>query len=388
MPANQQTSPDATARPYLYDVFLSHHSSDKPLVEMIAARLEDEAGLKPFLDKWHLVPGEPWAEELEAALDQSATCAVFLGPSGLGAWHNEEMRAALDEGVRNKSFRVVPVLLPGAEPKDKNTLPRFLRRLTWIDFRAGLNDQEAFHRLVAGIKGLPPGRQPTSPFAEGKPAPLKEKAKKNRTELWKIVAGAVLALLFAIAFIGAARPRYKVQIKPPVIKRDGVFESSPRIVTLRWTMLKEQWFREVDVSNVKATVIIKNLDDETEDRLPDSSGEMTVRRKAGRYEVHVDVDGYQSSEIIPLEIPAPDTVALAGMVVDQNDRPVQGAKVTIDDMPGMESVETASNGVFRINEIPKRYFDMVRVRVDMEGYPKPTTQDVIIGSSPRIKLRR
>jgi hypothetical protein len=116
--------------------------------------------LKPFLDKWHLIPGEPWQEALEEALDQSRTCAVFLGPGGLGPWENEEMRAALDERVRNKSFRVIPVLLPGAEPKDKKTLPRFLSRLIWVDFRGGLDDPETFRRLVAGIRGLPPGRQP------------------------------------------------------------------------------------------------------------------------------------------------------------------------------------------------------------------------------------
>src|SRR5262249_22904745 len=152
-----------------YDVFLSHHSSDKPHVETLATRLEDEAKLKPFLDKWHLVPGAPWQEELEAALDQSATCAVFLGASGLGAWENEEMRSALDERVRNPNFRVIPVLLPGAQPKDERTLPRFLRRLTWVDFRAGLDDSVAFHRLVAGIKGVAPGRlagQPNSNSAE------------------------------------------------------------------------------------------------------------------------------------------------------------------------------------------------------------------------------
>jgi hypothetical protein len=142
---------------YLYDVFLSHHSSDKPDVESIAIRLES-AKLKPFLDKWHLVPGDPWQEDLEDALAKSATCAVFLGPSGLGGWQNEEMRAALDERVRNKNFRVIPVLLPRARPQDDSTLPRFLRRLTWVDFRTGLEDEDAFHRLVAGIKGERPGR--------------------------------------------------------------------------------------------------------------------------------------------------------------------------------------------------------------------------------------
>src|SRR5262249_21845612 len=62
-----------------------------------------------------------------------------------------------------------PVLLLGAEPKDEKTLPRFLRRLTWVDFRAGIDYQEAFRRLVAGIRGLVPGRQ--SSFASIQPSP-------------------------------------------------------------------------------------------------------------------------------------------------------------------------------------------------------------------------
>jgi hypothetical protein len=56
-----------------HDVFLSHSNADKPLVEKLAIRLQ-EAGLAPFFDKWHLVPGEPWQEALEKALDESATC--------------------------------------------------------------------------------------------------------------------------------------------------------------------------------------------------------------------------------------------------------------------------------------------------------------------------
>lgn len=142
---------------YKYDVFLIHSNFDKASVEGLAVQL-DEAGLKPFLDMWHLVPGEPWQEALEDALDQSEICAVFLGPSGLGPWENEEMRDALDERVRNKFRRVIPVLLPGANPKDAKTLPHFLRRLTWVDFRNGIDDNKAFRRLIAGITGQPPGR--------------------------------------------------------------------------------------------------------------------------------------------------------------------------------------------------------------------------------------
>src|SRR5262249_26994001 len=135
---------------------LSHRGVDKALVEALAIRLTAE-GLKPFLDQWHLVPGEPWEEALEDALDQSATCAVFIGPGGLGPWENEEMRSALDARTRDKTLRVIPVILPGTNIEDNPVLPRFLRRLTWVDFRAGIENPEAFRRLVAGIRGEAPG---------------------------------------------------------------------------------------------------------------------------------------------------------------------------------------------------------------------------------------
>lgn len=144
-----------------FDAFLSHHSADKPVVEALARRLEDEAGLEPFLDKWHLIPGNPWQEELEHALDSSRTCVVFIGLGGIGPWENEEMRSALDERIKHDNFRVVPVLLPDATMPSRGQLPRFLSRLTWVDFRSqeGVNNMDAFHRLVAGIRGVAPGRE-------------------------------------------------------------------------------------------------------------------------------------------------------------------------------------------------------------------------------------
>jgi hypothetical protein len=119
-----------------YDVFLSHTSGDKDAVERIARRLRAEAQLEPFLDKWHLIPGNPWQEELEQALNQSHTCAVFLGPADLGPWENEEMRLALDKRTVNPAFRVIPVLLPNTQMPDKGPLPGFLRRVTWVDTSA------------------------------------------------------------------------------------------------------------------------------------------------------------------------------------------------------------------------------------------------------------
>jgi hypothetical protein len=63
-----------------YDVFLSHNSADKPAVSQIALALQN-AGLRPFLDIWHLRRGASFQPGLSMALDESGCCAVFLGPS-------------------------------------------------------------------------------------------------------------------------------------------------------------------------------------------------------------------------------------------------------------------------------------------------------------------
>ena len=44
--------------PPTYDVFRSHNTADKPAVDLVALRLRDGAGLRPFLGKWALVSGE------------------------------------------------------------------------------------------------------------------------------------------------------------------------------------------------------------------------------------------------------------------------------------------------------------------------------------------
>jgi tetratricopeptide (TPR) repeat protein len=145
-----------------FDVFLSHNGTDKPAVEHIARRLRDEYNQRAWLDKWNLVPGEAWQEALEDALDESQTFAVFLGPSGIGPWENEEMRSAIEERVQDKNRRVIPVVLPDAPDNKDLKLPRFLRRATWVDFRSGLDDKEALYRLYCGITGQAPGDRGSS----------------------------------------------------------------------------------------------------------------------------------------------------------------------------------------------------------------------------------
>lgn len=140
-----------------FDVFLSHNSREKAIIEGIAYRLRDK-GIEPWLDKWYLVPGARWQGGLAEGLNLSASCAVFIGANNLGNWEWEELELAQDRAAKDKNFRLIPVLLPGLpEPFDPSILPPFLSTRMWVDFRRGVNDEEAFNLLVCAIRGVAPG---------------------------------------------------------------------------------------------------------------------------------------------------------------------------------------------------------------------------------------
>jgi hypothetical protein len=149
-----------------YDVFLSHASSDKPVVEELA-RLLTLRGLRPWLDKWDLVPGEPWQEAIEKALADCPACAVCIGAGGFGGWQTEEMNGAIQLQVGRERRRVIPVLLPGAERGERSALPLFLQGRTWVDFHGSLNEERVLRRLVRGIRGERPGPDSEDAVAEG-----------------------------------------------------------------------------------------------------------------------------------------------------------------------------------------------------------------------------
>ena len=148
-----------------YRAFLSHTTSDKPLVEALARRLTKD-GVSCFLDKWHLVPGDPIQESLETALARSVCCVVFIGPSGIGTWQNEEMRAAIKSRISG-GMRVVPVLLPGAKRDQRSHLPEFLVSSLWTEFQKSIDEDENYRRLKCGIQGVPPGVSPDDALYEG-----------------------------------------------------------------------------------------------------------------------------------------------------------------------------------------------------------------------------
>jgi WD40 repeat protein/energy-coupling factor transporter ATP-binding protein EcfA2 len=153
----------ALSREADFDVFVSHNTRDRLIVERIAERLT-KSGIRPWLDRWAMTPGGSWQYELGVGLESSSACAVFIGAHDLGDWELQEVAFAIDRAAKVRGFRVFPVLLPGVQdPFDPSDLPHFLRARTWVDFRKGVEDSRALQDLINAIKGIPFG--PTAPIA-------------------------------------------------------------------------------------------------------------------------------------------------------------------------------------------------------------------------------
>lgn len=139
-------------------VFLSCAPEDEDAVDAIARQLARDDRITLWFAPWHSIPGEDRQQQMEDALLQSQACAVFVGGEtvSLRGWHNEQMRAAIQNRVEdNRSFRVIPVLLPGTTPLRPRDLPLFLRRYEPVGFSRP-DDTSALRRLRAGALGLPP----------------------------------------------------------------------------------------------------------------------------------------------------------------------------------------------------------------------------------------
>ena len=74
-----------------FHVFLSHSSADKPAVEELARRLAAE-GIQVWLDKCHLIPGDPWQPAIEKAWPNRKRAPSLWVSVALAPWQNEEMR--------------------------------------------------------------------------------------------------------------------------------------------------------------------------------------------------------------------------------------------------------------------------------------------------------
>jgi hypothetical protein len=133
---------------YEFDVFLAHHSGDKPLVRTINNQLK-KRGIKPWIDEEQIAPGRSFQQEIQEAIPVVKTAAILIGEKGLGRWQARELESFYREFVE-KDKTVIPVLLPGVDEVPES-LP-LLRNLRWINFKS-IDDKKALELLVWGITG-------------------------------------------------------------------------------------------------------------------------------------------------------------------------------------------------------------------------------------------
>jgi hypothetical protein len=74
--------------------FLSYRDEDEGQVEQIARLLQKDPHITFWFSPWHSIPSEARQTQLEAALQGSSCCIVFIGsaPGGIRGRHNEQMR--------------------------------------------------------------------------------------------------------------------------------------------------------------------------------------------------------------------------------------------------------------------------------------------------------
>jgi hypothetical protein len=107
--------------PKEFDAFLSYNSIDRLAVAELAERLRGRH-LRVYYEQRELLPGRSFQDTLAEALVKSRTCVVFVGPNGEGPWQKEEIQVAIDLRVRDDSYHVIPVLLPGRERPRRGVL--------------------------------------------------------------------------------------------------------------------------------------------------------------------------------------------------------------------------------------------------------------------------
>lgn len=137
-----------------FNVFLAHNSLDKVQVSELANELK-RRGLKPWIDSEQIAPGRLFQDVIQQAIPNVESAAIIIGPQGIGAWEEVELRSFISQCVRNKT-PVIPVLLPGINRVPDQFL--FLQEYGWVRFENSVHEEESLDNFEWGITGKHPKR--------------------------------------------------------------------------------------------------------------------------------------------------------------------------------------------------------------------------------------
>lgn len=140
--------------------FLSHASEDKARFVMPFATALMARGVKVWLDKWEILPGDSLVKKIfDEGLDSAdAVIIVISAVSVTKPWVREELDASVVSKI-NTGLRIIPVVLENAD------VPAPLRHLLWVNVPDVDDFASAVEQIVAVLHGMtakpPLGTPPT-----------------------------------------------------------------------------------------------------------------------------------------------------------------------------------------------------------------------------------
>jgi hypothetical protein len=131
------------ATPWL---FLCHASENKTEVEKVYHDLK-AAGLRPWLDKEDLLPGQNWAEEIPKIIRDSSFILIFFSSTSVTkrGYVQKEFKIALDvyDETPEGQISVIPVRL------DSCQIPSRFSNLHYVD----LFEKGGFEKILKAVSG-------------------------------------------------------------------------------------------------------------------------------------------------------------------------------------------------------------------------------------------
>jgi tetratricopeptide (TPR) repeat protein len=193
----------ATTYQNAVSVFLSYAHEDEPLLRQLETHL---SGLQRqgLISTWHdrkIVPGRPWAEEIDEHLEQASVILLLVSADFLASdyCYQVEMKRALERHQAGEA-RVIPIILRPADWKhtplaDLQALPTDARAITtwknrdlaWVDVATGIRRAiedlpllaaSASRAKLPAIWNIP---YPRNPFFTGRDALLAQLHTQLRT---------------------------------------------------------------------------------------------------------------------------------------------------------------------------------------------------------------
>ncbi len=156
------------------NIFMSYSRREVGFIDDLTHRLEKE-GFKVWLDYRNLVPGTPWAGQINKGLDESQVILLVVSKESIASKYVElEWRRVIKE---NK--RIILVIFEAVD------LPKELEKYEWVDFRGSYE---------TGLKELISQLQ--APVKEDHPAP--ETGFKIPAFVWIAIGLSIVVSLFSL----------------------------------------------------------------------------------------------------------------------------------------------------------------------------------------------